>query len=381
MNSRASAPPALPPPRSRRRKPACNPVAKPGASTSRRIRWSGNSRPTPRCSARSSPARTASSSPRAPARSTASGYDGKPVGHLERPRADHRLPRRHRVARLRRDRKRPPLRARTKQSAARLGNAPRQRGHFSQLPRHRPRACLRRHAGGRAAVRGPARRAMGGENMGGRAWRGGRWRKPGGCKSAGDRRSRLALGRTGLGPSHRPCGRARQPPLRADQAPRFRERRRHHFRGRATAVPFGTGSCACKRTDLSNEAPLEQWFAPASNEVTSSPGVSKAAVVFSDGKSGMIGRRLHYVSSATGMEEWSASITPKAYGFACLTPDAVIAEVEPGSLTSFDLRGRVRWHRSLGSPTSGSYARPIQGPPRDYGRTSHHRNRRRAGRD
>jgi hypothetical protein len=74
-------------------------------------------------------------------------------------------------------------------------------------------------------------------------------------------------------------------------------------------------------------------------------------------------RRLHYLSALAGLEEWSIAVATDAYGFACLTPDAVIAEVEPGYVASFDLQGRVRWRHPVGWSGLPSRGPGIVGPP------------------
>jgi outer membrane protein assembly factor BamB len=127
--------------------------------------------------------------------------------------------------------------------------------------------------------------------------------------------------------------------------------------------PARHGIVCLQSNGPAHEAPAEHWFAPATNQVTSSPGASKTAVVFSDGRPGMAGRRMQFVSASTGRMQWSVAIADDAYGFACLTPEAVLAEDEVGTLTSFHLDGGVRWRRALASPEVAPIHRRIAGQP------------------
>ena len=123
------------------------------------------------------------------------------------------------------------------------------------------------------------------------------------------------------------------------------------------------GVVCLKPDERSHEAPAEQWFCPTTNGVTTSPAAAQSGIVFSDGAVGMTSRRLHFVNASSGVENWSAEIERNAFGFACLTPDAVLAEDHTGSLTSFDLHGRLRWRRSLLTPATEPNREQLAGPP------------------
>ena len=91
------------------------------------------------------------------------------------------------------------------------------------------------------------------------------------------------------------------------------------------------------------ESPPEDWFYKTDSGVISSTAASDKGIAFCEGSSGATGRRLHFVSMSAGTKLWSAEIARDASGLMSLTPDAVLAEDQPGRLTSFDLSGHVRW--------------------------------------
>lgn len=106
----------------------------------------------------------------------------------------------------------------------------------------------------------------------------------------------------------------------------------------------------CLRNERSQELPTEEWFYQTANGVTSSPAASDKGVAFSDGSKGGTGRRLHFVNASSGAMLWSVEVAPNTWGLACLTHDAVLAEDQPGRLTSFDLTGSVRWRNDSALP-------------------------------
>jgi outer membrane protein assembly factor BamB len=108
---------------------------------------------------------------------------------------------------------------------------------------------------------------------------------------------------------------------------------------------------------------VEQWFSGANNRVTSSPAASDTTLVFSDGKPGESGRRLHCLSASSGDESWTMEIESFASGLGCLTENAVLAEVHVGSLTSFGLDGKVRWRERLGKGDNDEHNVQLVGAP------------------
>ena len=87
--------------------------------------------------------------------------------------------------------------------------------------------------------------------------------------------------------------------------------------------------------------------------MSSSPAASAKHVAFVEGAKGDAGRRLHFVEANTGVQLWTADVSPDASGLLCLTADAVLVGDQSRQLTSFDLAGKVGWRTSLPSQLAG----------------------------
>jgi outer membrane protein assembly factor BamB len=105
----------------------------------------------------------------------------------------------------------------------------------------------------------------------------------------------------------------------------------------------------CLRTDDATQ----QWFCETPLGVSASPAASAKHVVFVEGAKGSAGRRLHFVDANSGAKLWSAKVSADAFGLCAITADAVLAEDQPGRLTSFDLTGKVPWRASHQSELAG----------------------------
>ena len=105
----------------------------------------------------------------------------------------------------------------------------------------------------------------------------------------------------------------------------------------------------CLRTDDATQ----QWFCETPLGVSTSPAASAKHVVFVEGAKGNAGRRLHFVDATSGAKLWSVDVAADAFGLCAITADAVLAEDQPGRLTSFDLTGKVRWRASHQSQLTG----------------------------
>ncbi|HEV7402300.1 MAG TPA: PQQ-binding-like beta-propeller repeat protein [Chthoniobacteraceae bacterium] len=128
--------------------------------------------------------------------------------------------------------------------------------------------------------------------------------------------------------------------------------------GTRLAIPvndLGWSGLACLDFRGGSVEPAEEWMVSTRNGVNTSPAASSVGMVFSE-REGSEDRQLIFLSPA-GTALWSAPIEPNAFGFACLTSDAVLAEQQTGSLTSLGLDGKVRWRQTLKSPA----ARHIEG--------------------
>lgn len=113
------------------------------------------------------------------------------------------------------------------------------------------------------------------------------------------------------------------------------------------------------RLDVEDSALVERWFFPTTSPVRTSAGVTSGIVVFSEASVGPSERRLHVLATSDGKERWSVKIAPAAFGFATLTSDAILAEEQPGWLSSYDYRGRLRWRTSY----SAEAEEQLAGPP------------------
>lgn len=134
--------------------------------------------------------------------------------------------------------------------------------------------------------------------------------------------------------------------------------------GTRLAIPvndLGWSGLACLDFGGGSAEPAEAWMVSTKNGVNSSPAACSAGIVFSE-REGSEDRRLIFLSPA-GTTSWSAPIEPNAFGFACLTSDAVIAEQQAGSLTSFSLDGKVRWRQPLRPPLAKGVARGLVRQP------------------
>ncbi|MCE9610946.1 MAG: PQQ-binding-like beta-propeller repeat protein [Chthoniobacter sp.] len=105
----------------------------------------------------------------------------------------------------------------------------------------------------------------------------------------------------------------------------------------------------CLRTDDATQ----QWFCETPLGVSTSPAASAKHVVFVEGAKGNAGRRLHFLDASSGVKLWSVEVTAEALGLSAITADAVLAEDQPGRLTSFDLTGKVQWRVSHQSRLAG----------------------------
>lgn len=105
----------------------------------------------------------------------------------------------------------------------------------------------------------------------------------------------------------------------------------------------------CLRTDDATQ----QWFCETPLGVSSSPAASAKHVVFVEGAKGAAERRLHFVDTDSGVKLWSADVAADAFGLCCLTADGVLAEDQPGRLTSLDVTGTVQWRASHQSRLAG----------------------------
>jgi outer membrane protein assembly factor BamB len=105
----------------------------------------------------------------------------------------------------------------------------------------------------------------------------------------------------------------------------------------------------CLRTDDATQ----QWLCETPLGVSSSPAASAKHVVFVEGAKGSAGRRLHFVDASSGAKLWSVDVAADAFGLCAITADAVLAEDQPGRLTSFDFTGKVQWRASHQSQLTG----------------------------
>ena len=135
--------------------------------------------------------------------------------------------------------------------------------------------------------------------------------------------------------------------------------------GTRLAIPvndLGAAGLACLDFGGGSAEPSEAWMVSTRNGVNSSPAASSVGIVFSEREESE-DRQLIFLSPS-GTASWSAPIEPNAFGFACLTSDAVLAEQQTGSLTSFGLDGKLRWRQPLlERPSAKGMARRLIGQP------------------
>jgi len=107
-------------------------------------------------------------------------------------------------------------------------------------------------------------------------------------------------------------------------------------------------SCLRETTDGKVVRGEEVWFATATNGVTLSAAATSNAVYFVDGRQGDVGRRLHCLAAAAGMEQWSLPVASDATGEFVLTGAGGLIADGPRGVTAFSEAGRVLWQTDCG---------------------------------